>query len=284
MKTQKNNSSKGEKVDEFFLITALISRRLAYPLAALFCKLGLSANCVTIMSGISWIISAVAVVLSGWMLGLGNISNGYWLLGISLFMVNLGYILDVADGSVARMTNTSSSSGYFLDYVFHLIFHPMYFCSIGIFLYLADGGIVYLVIGLISICSGWGASFSAKEHVLCEHIAKNSVDFTNFSSDERYQIFMDSPITRRNVKQKSGIKNMCINLTKEMLLFPGQYTTFSIVILLDLLVMHFYDLHFVLLKIMFSTIAIITIARVPFRIRREYQTLQRYDTIKGGSA
>lgn len=284
MKTDKNNSPKGEKKDEFFVVTALVSRRLAYPLALLFCRLGWSANCVTIMGGLSWVLSAVAMVLSGWMLGTGCTTGGYWLLGASLALVNLGYILDVADGSVARMTNTSSSGGYFLDYVFHLVFHPMYFCSIGIFLYLIGGEVIYLIVGVLSICSGWGASFSAKEHVLCEHIAKDSVDLSKFSSDERYQIFLDSPGTRQCVEQKRGVKKICLALAKEMLLFPGQYTTFSIVILLDLIMMHYCDLRFVLLQIMFSAIAVVTIVRVPFRIRREYQTLQRYDAIKGGSS
>lgn len=281
MKTDKiKNSSKGEKKDEFFVVTALISRRLAYPLARLFCHIGWSANCVTILGGVSWVLSAIAMVISGWMLGMEHMLTGYGLLGVSLVLVNLGYILDVADGSVARMTNTSTSSGYFLDYVFHLIFHPMYFCSIGIFLYLVGGEVIYLVIGVLSICSGWGASFSAKDHVLCEHIAKGKVDLSKFSSDERYQIFVDSASTRQTVENKLGIIKLCIALIKEMLLFPGQYTTFSIVILADLFLIKFFDLHFVLLKTMFLAIAFITIVRVPFRVRREYQTLVKYDSIK----
>ena len=274
-------TSKGEKKDEFFVITALVSRRLAYPLAVMFCRLGWSANCVTIIGGVCWVISAVAMVLAGWLLGLDHAVAGYWMLGTSLVLVNLGYILDVADGSVARMTNTSSSGGYFLDYVFHLIFHPMFFCSIGIFLFLINGWVIYLIIGLLSICSGWGASFSAKEHVLCDHIANGHVDLSKFRDKDRYEIFVDSPTTRQTVEHKRGIKSVCVALAKEMLLFPGQYTTFSIVIIFDLILMKFCDVSYIALQIMFCAIAVVTIIRVPFRIKREYGTLQRYDDIKG---
>ena len=71
---------------------------------------------------------------------------------------------------------------------------------------------------------------------------------------------------------------------KELLLFPGQYTTFSVVILADIVLMRFFDLQFVLLQILFCAIAIITLVRGPFRIRREYQTLQNYDKIRGDEA
>lgn len=272
---------KGEKKDENFILTALVSRRLAYPLALLFCKLGVSADAITVMGGLLWVLSAAAMVLSGWMLGVGHAAGGYWLLGFSLFAVNFGVILDVADGSVARMTNSSSSSGYFLDYVFHLVFHPMYFCSIGMFLYLISGWVGYLIIGVLSICSGWGVSFSSKEHVLCDHIANNRVDLAKFTDDERYQIFVDSPKTKQSVEQKRGFIKLGAALATEILLFPGQYTTFSIVILVDLLLMHYCNVNFILLKIMFLFLAVVTTLRVPFRIRREYHTLRCYDKIKG---
>ncbi len=274
----------GEKKDECFILTAVVSRRLAYPLALLFCKLGVSANTITVMGGLFWVLSAAAMVLSGWMLGFGQATGGYWLLGFSLFAVNFGVILDVADGSVARMTNSSSSSGYFLDYVFHLVFHPMYFCSIGMFLYLVSGWVGYLVVGVLSICSGWGVSFSSKEHVLCDHIATKKVDLAKFTDDERYRIFVDSPKTKQSVDQKRGFIKFCLNLATELLLFPGQYTTFSFVILADLLLWHYCSLNFILLKIIFMFLAVVTILRVPFRIRREYKTLQSYDKIKGNKS
>ena len=271
----------GEKKDENFILTALISRRLAYPLALLFCKLGVSPNAITIMGGLFWVCSAAAMVLSGWLLGTEHATSGFLMLGFSLFAVNFGVILDVADGSVARMTGRSSSGGYFLDYVFHLIFHPMYFCSIGMFLYLVSGWVGYLVVGVLSICSGWGVSFSSKEHVLCDHIATKKVDLAKFTDEDLYQVFVDSPKTKQSVEQKRGFVKLCLNLAAELLLFPGQYTTFSLIILADVLLRHYYGLTFILLKIIFMFLAVVTTLRVPFRIRREYKTLQTYDKIKG---
>jgi hypothetical protein len=91
---------------------------------------------------------------------------------------------------------------------------------------------------------------------------------------------VDSPGTRQTVEQKHGLKKTTVELAKELLLFPGQYTTFTMVILFDLLLLHYFNLHFILLKILFISIAVVTTLRVPFRIRREYHTLQRYDKIK----
>ncbi len=271
--------SKGEKEDEFFLITSLVSRRLAYPVAVLFCRLGVSANAVTILGGVLWVASAVVMVASGWMLRQGPAPTGYALLLLSLAMVNVGYILDVADGSIARMTNTATTSGHFLDYVFHLIFHPMFFCSVGIFLHLAVGSVSYLILGVLSICAGWGVSFSAKEHVLCATIAKNDLDPSRLTDQQRYRIFVDSQTTRRSIAQKRGIE-FYTSLAKELFLFPGQYTFISIVILVDLLLLHICHMHFVLLRISFVGIAGLSIVRVPFRVRREFQTMKIYDQIR----
>ena len=277
-----NKTYRGEKKDENFLLTALISRRLAYPFALLFCKLGIPANAVTIAGGLFWVASSAAMALAGRLLADGYTVAGFWLLGFSLFAVNFGVILDVADGSVARMTNTSSSAGYFLDYIFHLIFHPMYFCSIGIFIYLTAGhNPLYLVLGVLSICSGWGGHFSAKEHVLCDHIAKGAVDLSKFSDEERYLIYVDSPATRQTVEHKSGLKRLVKNLIMELLLFPGQYTTFSAVILLDLILMHYAGTPpFVLLRILFTVLTVVTLLRVPFRVHREFNTMKKYDEIR----
>lgn len=274
-----HDSGKGEKPDEFFLLTALVSRRLAYPFAAVFCKLGVSADFVTILGGLSWVMSAVLMVLSGWLLGMDVTVQGHTLLVLSMVLVNLGYILDVADGSVARMTGTSSSRGYFLDYVFHLIFHPMYFCSVGIFLYLITGSVPYLVIGVLSICSGWGASFSAKEHVLCEAIAKGELNPSSLTDEQRYRILIDSESTKQAVSRKRGV-GFCIALFKELIFFPGQYSLISALIVLDLVLSGIWNVHFVLLQSAFVAIGLFSIIRVPFRVRREYETLKLLDQIR----
>ena len=107
------------------------------------------------------------------------------------------------------------------------------------------------------------------------------MDLTKFTDEDLYQVFVDSPKTKQSVKQKRGFVKLCLNLATELLLFPGQYTTFSFIILADILLRHYYELNFILLKIVFMFLAVVTTLRVPFRIRREYKTLQTYDKIKG---
>ncbi len=273
-------SNKGEKRDEFFLITALFSRRLAYPLAVIFHRLGLSANMVTVLGGCLWILSVIAIIFAGWLWS-GAGSVGLVLLVVAIVFWNLGFILDVADGSIARMTGTSTSSGSFLDFVFHLIFQPMYFCSIGVFLFFVSWNVFYLVIGVLSICSGWGVSFGSKEHVLCEHIAKRSTDISAFSDDEVYRIFIDSVRTRTPVSEKrTSIVGRLCSLVEEFVCFPGQYMLMTSLVVADLIVMRWFDVEFLFLKFGFVAISLVTLARVPFRIRREFRTLVEYDEIR----
>jgi phosphatidylglycerophosphate synthase len=274
--------NRGEKPDEFFLLTSLISRRLAYPFAVLFCRLGVSANAVTVLGGSLWVLSAILMVMSGWLLAGGECPLGQILLVLSMVLVNLGYILDVADGSIARMTNASSLRGQFLDYVFHLIFHPMYFCSVGVFLYLITGVVGYLVLGVLSICAGWGASFSAREHVLCECIANRKLDPSRLTEEQRHHIFIDSDTTKQPVERKRGIR-FCVAFAKELFLFPGQYTFFSLLMILDLALAHGASPRFMLLKSAFLGIATLSVIRVPFRIRREFRTLRTLDGLQGES-
>lgn len=280
MNIQKTN--KGEKKDEFFLVTSIISRKVAYPIAVFFCKLGVSANIITIVGGCMWIISAVSIVLSGWLLvNNGSAEWGYLLLILTLILWNLGYILDVADGSVARITGTANSAGYFLDFVFHLIFQPMYFCTIGVFLYLITGSLFYLVLGVLSICAGWGVSFGAKEHVLCEHIAKKQTNIDKFKTDELYRIYIDSVRTRTPAVEKKGWL-LFRSLVEEMICFPGQYSTMSVLVVADLIACYWINTEFLFFKTGFIFITTITLFRVPFRIHREFKTMNDYDKIRTG--
>ena len=111
--------SSSRKPDEPALVTALFSRRLAEPFARLAVRLGISADAVTVAGGLCWMASLPLAPLAGWM---G--SPGLWAACATLWC--LGYWLDVVDGSVARLTGTSSRAGFFLDCVFHLLFKLNY--------------------------------------------------------------------------------------------------------------------------------------------------------------
>ncbi|NQU39062.1 MAG: CDP-alcohol phosphatidyltransferase family protein [Lentisphaerae bacterium] len=275
--TAKNH--KGEKPGEFFVITALFSRRLAYPLALLCRRAGLSANAVTILGGMTWVLSVPTVLLAGRLWSRGNTVAAGWVLALSCVMWNMGYILDVVDGSLARMTDSSSSGGYFLDYSFHLIFHPMFLCSVGLFLFMVTDHLLYPVLALLSTCSGWGVSFHAKEHVLCEHIAKNEVDPAQMTGDQRYRIYIDSIKTKTAATEKTG-RGRLTTLIRELFCFPGIYAFVTLVIVADLLLVKWLPRSFFLLQLSFIVLTVVPLARMPFRLRREFRTLEFYDEIR----
>ena len=126
------------KPDEPALVTALFARRLAQPIADAAVRLGIGANAVTVFGGSCWVLSLALPPLC-WLPAASPALQGgragpwtafVWLSAALLWCA--GYILDVADGSVARMTGTSSRAGFFLDYVFHLFFKPAFFFSVGL--------------------------------------------------------------------------------------------------------------------------------------------------------
>lgn len=172
-----------KKPDEPALVTALFSRRLAQPIAALAVKCGVPANAVTILGGLCWVVSLPLAPLAGWCLGT-EVAPGagvvLWLACCILW--NAGYILDVADGSVARMTHTSSRAGFFLDYVFHLLFKPAFLASVGLGLAFQSGSSLspewfsisffsLVALALLSVPANGSAASSAAEAALCGETA-----------------------------------------------------------------------------------------------------------------
>jgi len=274
-----DETNRGEKDNEYFILVSLIARKLAYPPALFFRRIGFSANMVTALGGCLWVVSVVTIIISGWCRVRGDFISSNALLLTTVFLWNAGFILDVADGSLARMTNSCSSGGSYLDYCFHLIFHPMFFCSIGIFLFLVTDGLIYLILGVLSIFAGWGVSFSAKEHVLCEHIAKGDVDPAKLGEENRYRIFIDSVKTKTSVSGKKRASFM-IALVREVFCFPGQYTFVSLIIIADIVLLKYIDVEFVLLRLVFVSMVLVSLFRVPFRLKREYRTLELYDCLR----
>lgn len=161
------------KPDEPALVTALFSRRLAEPFARLAVRLGISADAVTVAGGLCWMASLPLAPLAGWM---G--SPGLWAACATLWC--LGYWLDVVDGSVARLTGTSSRAGFFLDCVFHLLFKPAFLFSVGLGVALGLPGtcphpeavdLLVFALAVLSLPANGAAATSAAELALCEEVA-----------------------------------------------------------------------------------------------------------------
>ena len=102
----------------------------------IFVRTPLSANHVTIIQEIFGIIGAVLFAYGRFVLG-------------AIFL-QLGFIMDNSDGEVARWKNQQSERGKFLDLIGHMIVIPFYFFGLGLGLYLQQGYIITLIMGLLA--------------------------------------------------------------------------------------------------------------------------------------
>lgn len=88
--------------------TRWVNRRLARFAAAAAANRGISANAVTMISAA---FSAAAIIC------LAVAPASAWLGGVIATLLAAGYVLDSADGQVARLTGSSSLAGEWLDHV-----------------------------------------------------------------------------------------------------------------------------------------------------------------------
>lgn len=109
--------------------TRWVNRRLARFAAAAAHAIGLSANAVTTISAL---VSSVALVVL--ITGPVSPSTGLAVAGL----LAIGYVLDSADGQVARLSGTSSLAGEWLDHVVDAIRTPAIHLSV--FVVLARDG------------------------------------------------------------------------------------------------------------------------------------------------
>ena len=269
------------KKDECALITELVGRRLAHPLALLAHKLGLSANTVTIIAGMCWMSSLPLAVYAGSLYGDGRISLGLTIWFCCGFLWNAGYLLDIADGSLARMTGTASRRGFYLDYVFHLLFKPAFLLSIGIGLYLCRGdGTWWLVFAVLSVPANWSASLSAVENVLCEEYGKGRLTSLAATAVEKRELWlgvtdMNDPAGRKSNSPLRFVKTVCA----EVLSYYGQFTFFSITVLADVLLWlgGVKSQPMPVTSVSFIAITAFMIIRTPFRVAREYDRIAKSD-------
>ncbi len=267
------------KSDECALITERFARRLAYPFACLAFRLGWSANAVTLLAGLCWMASLPLVVAAGWLLGHGRTVAGwaFWL--VCGILWNAGYILDLADGSLARMTGTARPSGFYLDYVFHLLFKPAFLASLGIALFLAHGGgLVLLFLAVLAIPANWSASSAAAEHVLCEETGKGRQS-PDAAPDEvahrRLWLGATDSHTAAAAKSGGGLPVLLRVLAQEVLSYYGQFSFFSFMGVLDLACacggvrwpLPWTTVSFILLAVFLT-------GRVPFRVLRDFRRVR----------
>jgi len=243
----------------------------------------MSANAVTIIAGMSWILSLPAVIVAGWLMRSNTTAAGWVMLFVSGFLWNAGYVLDLADGSLACMTKTANATGFYLDYVFHLLFKPAFLASIGIALFLLqDGGLAYLILAILAIPANWSASSAAAEHVLCEETAKgwqspDSATDAAIDADAKQRLWLGSTDSHVSAQRKTdGAFMMMRVVAQEILSYYGQFTFFSITVLLDFIASRFWKLSLKLpvTTVSFVLLSVFLISRVPFRVWRDYKRIR----------
>lgn len=268
-----------KKPNEPALITELFARRLAYPFARYAYKLGISANAVTIIAGLCWVLCAPLAVVAGWAYDWHGKGIGLTLWFLCGVLWNAGYILDLADGSLARMTGTSSRRGSYLDYVFHLLTKPAFLLSIGIGIFLANGGgLLWLLVAVLSIPANWSATACAVEHVLCEEFGRGKFDGGDRNTATFRQLWLGVTDINDAATDKAATPlDIAKALVKEIFSYYGQFTFFSITVGLDIIIAFFSDAVLPVTSFCFLFVSLVFIVRLPFKVYREYKRIALSD-------
>jgi len=274
------------KPGENALTTELIGRRIAYPFAVFAQKRGISANTVTVVAGMCWMVSLPLPFLAG-------IAYEYARYGLSMslwflagFLWNAGYILDMADGSLARMTGTVSKRGYYLDHVFHLLFKPAFIASIGLGLcFMCQGSwpgpVIIGLLAIASISANWSATQNAVEHVLCETVGKGEATPSLDENGFRKLWLGTNEINDTAADKRLTPSRLLKSIVLEVFSYYGQFTFFSVTVLVDILRFYIFtekNGSFHLTKLAFVFIVAVLFIRLPFRVYREYKRAAILDT------
>ena len=289
----KTSLEAASKPDEPALVTALFARRLAQPIAVAAVKCGIPANAVTVAGGLCWVLSLPIPVFA--LLARGDMRRicAVWL--AAAFLWCAGYVLDVADGSVARMTGSSSRSGFFLDYVFHLLFKPAFLFSVGLgvaatwtelaactrselpewFLRLR-----FFVVGsamplaVLSIPANGAAATCAAERTLCGEVEKRHLKMAGASAPGLWLGSDDvsAPASRKRGSFWRTSKTLAAEITSYYLQGPF----FAALVAADCALAALASVPFFPLTTAgFLLLSLVLALRIPLRFRREWNRLGR---------
>ena len=118
----KSLPEKKEKGSSFW--AKLFVRRLSFYVTYIFINLGLSANSVSVISGIVAIVGCISLSIN---------SHEYRVLGV--FLINFWLVLDCVDGNIARCKGKTSLMGEFYDAVSGYMISAFSLLAIGIAAY-----------------------------------------------------------------------------------------------------------------------------------------------------
>lgn len=119
---------KGRNLESHLLIERLTANNLSIGLAFAGYRLGMSANMLSVGSGVIGIVALLtAIVLPVEMPTLSVVT----IFALSQF----AFLLDCADGQLARVTGTASEYGAFLDKAFDFISMPLQYAAVFVYAY-----------------------------------------------------------------------------------------------------------------------------------------------------
>ncbi len=255
------------KNNEPFLVIKYFGRPLAFPLVLLFSKTPLTANQITLLGGFSWAI------------GMGSLlfvdADNHMKFGVAAIFLLLGGVLDIVDGGIARIRKTFSMSGAYLDFVLHHVFNPALAVCIGYFLSNVHG-IAFLALGIAAVPGSWGFSQTAKQCILLKN--RRLVNRSDQLNERDYHtLFFDPSEVLQPISDKPSLVEILKKLPSEFF-FPGNFFTFPAAMALDLIFVNMgFSFPYPTLTLLFTLYAGALALSIPFRIKREFETLLAED-------
>ncbi|MCF7804251.1 MAG: CDP-alcohol phosphatidyltransferase family protein [Candidatus Marinimicrobia bacterium] len=214
----KNITSKGSR--DPFLTNRIFFRHISVYVTYIFLKLRIPANTVTFLSSI--------VAITGAFL---QVYNDMQILLISCVLLNSYYILDMADGEIARYNikkgkRQPNEAGPYFDALVHYFLTPLLFFSVGLFCYHKYGAEIYLWAGLI--VGMWLSSYaqSAANRVILDFLLQGNRDPNGKIIDELWR-------DNKYDNSKASIKQRVRFLIREAFSSQGQIITLTLLIILD---------------------------------------------------
>ena len=135
----------------------------------------------------------------------------FWVTKIlSILFFILWFVMDCSDGEVARYTKTFSKYGKELDYMAHLVCHPLFVISLFINYWQMGKYELFVYSPLLLVM------------IISELLVRNYTTFDAYFSDARDEIAKS--------KRKYNIVNYCLN---QLLYFPNIVIFFPVVLILD---------------------------------------------------
>jgi len=197
-----NIITKGSSTDSYFhLFTA---KFISKPIVPFLIKLGIhNPNIVSFISFITILWTSALLFMSDQEKIMNRI--------IVVLLIEISFILDCADGQMARFLNKKSLFGAWLDRFLDRIGEMVLYTAIGYFSWLYFGSLVYLVLGVITgfLFSYYSLIHSHKDYVFYGELMKNPHQTGTFTINTSNKITTRFTIFgKKYFKKNAFIKKM----------------------------------------------------------------------------